>query len=80
MGKESRCGALAHAPLRALAIAADSGKIGTFRPAWRYGQAIDDRSAPVAFLERLLLHYKVYRGYPLPPWPAFKNAWRIAFR
>ena len=47
---------------------------------WRYGQEIDRRSAPVAFLERLLLHYKVYRGYPLPPWPAFKNAWRIAFR
>jgi hypothetical protein len=51
-----------------------SGCLGVTR------QAIDHRSAPVTFLERLLLHYKVYRGYPLPPWPAFKNAWRIAFR
>jgi len=34
----------------------------------------------VAFLERLLLHYKVYRRYPLARWPAFKNACRIVFR
>jgi hypothetical protein len=27
-----------------------------------------------------LLHYGIYRRYPLKPWPAFKNAWRIAFR
>src|SRR5205814_306538 len=34
----------------------------------------------VLFLQRLLLHYGIYRRYPLRPWPAFKNAWRIAFR
>jgi hypothetical protein len=34
----------------------------------------------VLFLQRLLLHYGIYRRYPLKPWPAFKNAWRIAFR
>jgi hypothetical protein len=44
------------------------------------GQTIISRSAHVSFLERLLLHYKVYRNYPLRPWPAFKNACRIAFR
>ena len=43
-------------------------------------RTIDRRSAHVALLERLLLHYRVYRNYPLGPWPAFKNAWRIAFR
>jgi hypothetical protein len=37
-------------------------------------------SDTVQFLERLLLHYGIYRRYPLKPWPAFKNAWRIAFR
>jgi hypothetical protein len=26
------------------------------------------------------LHYGIYRRYPLRPWPAFKNAWRISFR
>jgi hypothetical protein len=34
----------------------------------------------VVFLQRLLLHYGIYRSYPLRRWPAFKNAWRIAFR
>jgi len=34
----------------------------------------------VQFLDRLLLHYGIYRRYPLRPWPAFKNAWRISFR
>ena len=34
----------------------------------------------VLFLQRLLLHYGIYRRYPLKPWPALKNAWRIAFR
>src|SRR5262245_799105 len=34
----------------------------------------------VLFLQRLLLHYGIYRRYPLRRWPAFKNAWRIAFR
>jgi len=34
----------------------------------------------VVFLQRLLLHYGIYRRYPLRRWPAFKNAWRIAFR
>jgi hypothetical protein len=34
----------------------------------------------VIFLQRLLLHYGVYRRYPLRPWPALKNAWRIVVR
>ena len=29
------------------------------------------------FLRRLFLHYGVYRNYPLPPWAALRNAWRI---
>jgi hypothetical protein len=31
-----------------------------------------------SFFERLFFHYEVYRRYPLPPWSALKNAWRIA--
>jgi hypothetical protein len=30
------------------------------------------------FIRRLLLHYGIYRRYPLAPLPALKNAWRIA--
>jgi hypothetical protein len=58
---------------------ADSEKIGTIAPPWRWwtpGLGVDD----VLILQRLLLHYGIYRRYPLRPWPAFKNAWRIAFR
>jgi hypothetical protein len=31
-----------------------------------------------SFIDRLLFHYDVYRRYPLPPWAALRNAWRIA--
>ena len=58
---------------------ADSEKIGTIAPPWRWWiprMGVDN----VLFLQRLLLHYGIYRRYPLRPWPAFKNAWRIAFR
>jgi hypothetical protein len=32
----------------------------------------------VAFLRRFSLHYGIYRRYPLTPFSALKNAWRIA--
>jgi hypothetical protein len=31
-----------------------------------------------AFVRRLSLHYGIYRRYPLRPFKALKNAWRIA--
>jgi hypothetical protein len=31
-----------------------------------------------AFVRRLLMHYGIYRRYPLPPLSAFRNAWRNA--
>jgi hypothetical protein len=31
-----------------------------------------------AFIRRFMLHYGIYRRYPLPPLPALRNAWRIA--
>jgi len=37
-------------------------------------------SRDVPFLNRLLLHYGIYRRYPLRPWPALKNAWRVSWR
>ena len=58
---------------------ADSGS-GTSRAglAFRLKKTLGDTD--VQFLDRLLLHYGIYRRYPLRPWPAFKNAWRISFR
>jgi hypothetical protein len=31
-----------------------------------------------SFVDRLYFHYDVYRRYPLSPWAALKNAWRMA--
>jgi len=30
------------------------------------------------FVRRLLMHYGIYRRYPLSRLPALKNAWRMA--
>jgi hypothetical protein len=30
------------------------------------------------FFRRLIMHYGIYRRYPLPPLPALRNAWRVA--
>lgn len=61
-----------------VAIRGNSGR-GTSRRVWRLGlETLGDTD--VQFLDRLLLHYGIYRRYPLRPWPAFKNAWRISFR
>jgi hypothetical protein len=32
----------------------------------------------ISFLRRLMMHYGIYRRYPLRPLPALRNAWRIA--
>jgi len=32
----------------------------------------------MAFLQRLFMHYGIYRRYPLGPLPALKSAWRIS--
>jgi hypothetical protein len=41
-----------------------------------------DSAAPeatmIGFLHRLLLHYAIYRRYPLRPLPALANAWKMA--
>ncbi len=34
--------------------------------------------AMIAFLRRLLMHYGIYRRYPLARLSALRNAWRIA--
>lgn len=31
-----------------------------------------------AFVKRFMMHYGIYRRYPLSRIPAFKNAWRIS--
>ena len=51
---------------------------GTLVSALSVGDGIG--AEDVIFLQRLMLHYGVYRRYPLRPWPALKNAWRIVLR
>jgi hypothetical protein len=72
------CGDSSAATVRPSTAVADSEMIGTIAPArrWWIPNGVDH----VFFLQRLLLHYGIYRRYPLRRWPAFKNAWRIAFR
>ena len=41
-------------------------------------QANATQARTMEFYRRLLLHYGIYRRYPLGPLPALKNAWRIA--
>jgi hypothetical protein len=31
-----------------------------------------------AFIKRFLMHYEIYRRYPLGRFPALRNAWRAA--
>jgi hypothetical protein len=31
-----------------------------------------------AFVKRFLMHYGIYRRYPLGRFPALRNAWRVA--
>jgi hypothetical protein len=31
-----------------------------------------------AFIKRFLMHYGIYRRYPLGRFPALRNAWRVA--
>ncbi len=32
----------------------------------------------IGFVRRLLLHYAIYRRYPLDPLPALTSAWKMA--
>jgi hypothetical protein len=32
----------------------------------------------LAFVKRFLMHYGIYRRYPLGRFPALRNAWRAA--
>jgi hypothetical protein len=36
------------------------------------------KQAMIAFVHRFWIHYDIYRRYPLPWFPALRNAWRIA--
>jgi hypothetical protein len=38
----------------------------------------DREDAMHAFVKRLLMHYGIYRRYPLGWFPALRNAWRVA--
>jgi hypothetical protein len=42
-------------------------------PAWSLAE-----NKMLAFIKRFLLHYGIYRRYPLGRLPALRNAWRVA--
>jgi hypothetical protein len=41
-------------------------------------RSLSRRTKMNAFLRRFLMHYEVYRRYPLGRLPALRNAWRTA--
>jgi hypothetical protein len=48
-------------------------------------QGLSDRAAEwsrrfhrIAPIKRFLMHYGIYRRYPLGRFPALRNAWRVA--
>jgi hypothetical protein len=52
---------------------------GTQLPLKRFPVSRPPRSTKMnAFLRRLLMHYGIYRRYPLGRLPALRNAWRTA--
>jgi hypothetical protein len=40
--------------------------------------SLSRRNEMRAFIKRFLMHYGIYRRYPLGWFPAFRNAWRAA--
>ena len=50
---------------------------GTQRLPERFRASLTENKM-LAFIKRFLMHYGVYRRYPLGRFPALRNAWRIA--
>ena len=51
------------------------------RHRWRRPEDTERRDAEHkmrAFIKRFLMHYGIYRRYPLGRFPALRNAWRVA--
>jgi hypothetical protein len=48
------------------------------RPSLKRSLSLSRRTKMNAFLRRFLMHYEVYRRYPLGRLPALRNAWRTA--
>lgn len=51
--------------------------LGEIAPTLMTG-GVNDRLDMISFIRRLMIHYNIYRRYPLPRVPALRNAWRIA--
>jgi hypothetical protein len=51
---------------------------GTRPPPERFRSVSATRRTKMLFLRRLLMHYGIYRRYPLGRLPALRNAWRTA--
>jgi hypothetical protein len=67
---------------RALSPSAATGSNGTTPLASALNRELGGLNpqgkAMIAFIQRLSIHYDIYRRYPLPRIPALRNAWRIA--
>jgi hypothetical protein len=51
---------------------------GTPPPPERFRSVSATQRTKMLFLRRLLMHYGIYRRYPLGRLPALRNAWRTA--
>jgi hypothetical protein len=47
-------------------------------PSLNDSRSLSQRTKMNTFLRRFLMHYEVYRRYPLGRLPALRNAWRTA--
>jgi hypothetical protein len=45
-----------------------------------FGRFLGFATVVAAFVKRFLLHYGIYRRYPLGRFPALRNSWRAAQR
>ena len=56
-------------------LACRASRDGTQPPLKRFRASLAENKM-LAFMKRFLLHYGIYRRYPLGRFPALRNAWR----
>jgi hypothetical protein len=67
----------AQAQYRSRRLACRASRDGTQPPLKRFRASLAENKMH-AFIKRFLMHYGIYRRYPLGRFPALRNAWRAA--
>ena len=67
----------AQAHYRGCRVACRASRDGTQPPLKRFRASLAENKMH-AFIKRFLMHYGIYRRYPLGRFPALRNAWRAA--